>query len=175
MLENLPARRIPWITSSLHRSNVNLVLVGAKFVADSLHRSRMHGGSCCGQDALCRLRIRRSALDSYARRQRTSRALSVMIVTHIAKIHSKESPSPTNGARAPSRTNESGTENKTMSGRQNTPQPKKPSPRINLGRRRQNHSSGLSSDRFTSASLRLKDLINRSVAISRYVQDSLSS
>src|SRR5258708_38578785 len=59
-----------------------------------LHRSRMHGGSCCGQDALCRLRIRRSALDSYSRRQRTSRALSVMIVTHIAKIHSSESVQP---------------------------------------------------------------------------------
>src|SRR5258708_32971387 len=96
-----------------------------KFVADSLRGSRMHGGSCCGQDALCRLRIRRSALDSYSRRQRTSRALSVMIVTHIAKIHSNESPSPTNGARAPIRANESGTENKTMARGQNTPPPDK--------------------------------------------------
>src|SRR5258708_21515656 len=70
----------------------------------------------------------------------------------IAKIHSSESPSPTNGARAPSRTNESGTENKTMAGRKNTPHPKKPSPKINLGRRRQNHSARLSSDRSTSSS-----------------------
>jgi len=101
-------------------------------------------------DALCRLRISRSALDSYSRLHCTLLVLSVTMTTQTVRIHANASPRPTNGASDPNQTKAIGRENKMTGARHTSAQLQKP-PRTNRGRRRQNHSVRLSSKLSTSA------------------------